>query len=217
MKSTLEKARRNPESTKARILSEAKRLFGDYGYHGATMRMIAKKAGIDISTLHYHWGEKKELYEAVIIDINNDLGKKFVEVEKIIRGRPLEERLAIAMDIMIDYLFEHPEVSDLVLTRYFGSIRQEELMDIRVPEFAGDIVRSMGLKRDGENLRISLSYVLALMNSMHSFVSGEKFFRKMLKKENEDYIAVVKKTLKQIYVCAFKHNPELFEKKDEPV
>ena len=37
--------------------------------------MIAKEVGIDISTLHYHWGDKNDLYEAVVVDVNNDLGE----------------------------------------------------------------------------------------------------------------------------------------------
>ncbi len=211
MKTSLEKAKRDPESTKARILAAARKVYGEYGYHGTTMRMIAAEVGIDISTLHYHWGEKKELYEAVIIDINNDLGRTFRNVEKIIHGRPLEERLAIAIDMMVDYLFDHPEVSDLVLARYFGSVRNEELMDIKVPEFATDIVRSMGLKQDKENIGKSLASVLIIMNSIHSFISGESYFAKIVGKNREQYIALVKDTLKSIFTNAFMGEKDMFQ------
>ena len=51
----MEKARRDPESMKARILEQLG-AFGAYGYHGTTTRMIAQRVGIDISTLYYHWG-----------------------------------------------------------------------------------------------------------------------------------------------------------------
>ena len=60
-----EKARMEPDSMKARILAAARRIFGCYGYHGTTTRIIAREVGIDISTLYYHWGEKADLYEAV--------------------------------------------------------------------------------------------------------------------------------------------------------
>ncbi|MBP7583831.1 MAG: TetR/AcrR family transcriptional regulator [Spirochaetes bacterium] len=211
MKTSLEKAKRDPESTKARILAAARKVYGEYGFHGTTMRMIAAEVGIDISTLHYHWGEKKELYEAVIIDINNDLGKTFRNVEKIIHGRPLEERLSIAIDMMVDYLFNHPEVSDLVLARYFGSVRNEELMDIKVPEFATDIVRSMGLRQDKENIGKSLASVLIIMNSIHSFISGEGYFAKIVGKNREQYIALVKETLKTIFTSAFMGKKDMFQ------
>ncbi len=73
MATPLEKARKDPESMKAKILQVARKIFGEYGFHGTTTRMIARKVGIDISTLYYHWGEKGDLYEAVILDINEDL------------------------------------------------------------------------------------------------------------------------------------------------
>ncbi len=211
MKTTLEKAKKDPESMKARILAVARRIYGEYGFHGTTMRMIAKEVGIDISTLHYHWGEKKDLYEAVIIDINNDLGKKFVEVERIIHGRPLQERIAIGIDTMVDYLFLHPEISNLVLFRYFGKIRHEELVDLKVPEFTIDIVRSMGLKQDKENISFSMTAVLTIMNSIHSFISGENFFSPMVTQNKDEYITIVKETLKGIFIPAFTQDTSRFE------
>src|SRR5512138_1281648 len=107
MSTPLEKARKDPESMKARILAVARRIFGEYGFHGTTTRMIAKEVGIDISTLHYHWGDKKDLYEAVVTDISKDLRQTLIAVEKVIHGRPLAERLAIAIDLTTDYLFAH--------------------------------------------------------------------------------------------------------------
>ncbi len=73
MASPLQKARNNPASKKGKILAAARSLFGKYGYHGATTRMIAEKVGIDISALYYHWGEKSDLFEAVIQDVNDDI------------------------------------------------------------------------------------------------------------------------------------------------
>ena len=211
METALEKAKKDPASMKARILAVARKIYGEYGFHGPTMRMIAKEVGIDISTLHYHRGAKKDLYEAVIIDINNDLGRKFVEVEKIIHGRPLEERIAIGIDAMVDYLFLHPEISNLVLHRYFGKIRHEELVDFKVPEFTIDIVRSMGLKQDKKNISFSMASVLTIMNSIHSFISGEAFFRTIIRQDRDEYIAIVKKTLKDIFIPAFIFDKSKFE------
>jgi len=102
MKSPLEKARKNPKSMKAKILHAARRIFGEYGFHGTTTRMIAKEVGIDISTLHYHWGDKNDLYEAVVVDVNNDLGRELRLVENIVHGSSLEKRLNRSIDHMMD-------------------------------------------------------------------------------------------------------------------
>jgi TetR/AcrR family transcriptional regulator, regulator of cefoperazone and chloramphenicol sensitivity len=204
METRLEKARKDPESMKARILAASRRIFGDYGFHGATTRMIAQDVGIDISTLHYHWGEKKDLYESVILDINKDLGQSLIDVENMIHGRPLAERMAIAIDVMTDYLFAHPEVSNLILFRYFGKTRHESGLDFKVPEFTSDIARSMGLVKDTKLVSpLAMMEVLTVMNAIHNFISGENFFRPMTGLERGDYIHTAKETLKFILIPAF--------------
>lgn len=204
METLLEKARKDPDSMKARILDAARRIFGEYGFHGTTMRMIAQDVGIDISTLHYHWGEKRELYETVILDINNDLQQGLIDVETTIHGRPLAERMAIAIDRMTDYLFAHPEVSNLILLRYFGKTRHDSRLDFKVPEFTGDIARSMGLTPDPKQVPpVAIMEVLTVMNALHNFVSGEDFFRLMTGMTRENYILAAKETLKFILIPAF--------------
>ena len=189
---------------KGRILKEARRIFGEYGFHGTTTRMIAQKVGIDISTLYYHWGEKGDLYEAVVMDIFEDLRVKLMDVERIIHGKPLAQRMDIALDIMVEYLFEYPEISNLTLFRYFAKTRQDEALELQVPEFMGNIAYSMGLVKDKKNLPADAKMkMLALMNSIHNFVSGENFFTVLTKTDREAYIKLVKETLSFIMVPGF--------------
>ncbi|MCF8036867.1 MAG: TetR/AcrR family transcriptional regulator [Desulfobacteraceae bacterium] len=189
---------------KARILEAARKIFGEYGFHGTTTRMIAKAVDIDISTLYYHWGEKGDLYEAVIRDINDGMGGKLVEVEKKIKGKPLARRLDIAIDEMVDYLFENPEISNLTLFRYFMKTRHGSLLDFRVPEYLSDIAYSMGLAEDRKNVPVEARMkVLSIMNAIHNFVSGENFFRPMMELDREQYIRQAKETLKFFNLAAF--------------
>jgi hypothetical protein len=46
--------------TKERILEIAERLFAPKGFEGARTRDIAAQAGMNISTLHFHWKSKTE-------------------------------------------------------------------------------------------------------------------------------------------------------------
>lgn len=204
MRTPLDKAKRDPESTKARILKVARKVFGEYGYHGGTTRMIAEEVGIDLSTIHYHWGEKKDLYEAVILDINNDLGQALQRIEKRIHGRPLEERMEISFDMITDFLFEHPEVSNLILLNYFSKTRIDSSLDVAVPEFTSDIARSMGLMkhRKPASPRAMLE-VLIVMNAVHGVISGENFFLKVLDIDRDAYTRLVKETLKFVLIPAF--------------
>jgi hypothetical protein len=65
----------------------------------------------------------------------------------------------------------------------------------------------MGLARDKKNVPPeTMMKVLAVMNSIHNFISGENFFRPMVKVERERYITLVKETLKFIHIPAFTQN-----------
>jgi AcrR family transcriptional regulator len=204
MPTRLERARNDPNSMKARILASARRMFGEYGYNDTTTRMIAKDVGIDISTLYYHWGEKQDLYEAVIMDISEEVQQKLNEVEKYVSGRSLTDRLEIAIDMMCDYLFSHPEVSNLILFGYFNKTRHGVTLDIRMSKYVSNIAFAMGLSNDKANVSIqSKARILAVWNTVLNFISGEDFFRPMLNTDREDYIKVVKETLKFILVPAF--------------
>jgi AcrR family transcriptional regulator len=204
MISTLEKARKDPDSMKAKILKVARRIFGEYGFHGTTTRLIAQETGIDISTLHYHWGDKANLYESVILDITDDLKSELVEVEKVIHGLPLAKRMEIAIGMVTDYLFACPEISNLILFRYFGKTRHETAVDFHMPEFVSDIARSMHLSESSKDVPVEAKMkVLAMMNAIYNFIAGEEFFRSMLALEKEDYVSRVKETLKFILIPAF--------------
>ena len=204
MSSPLEKARQDPESMKGKILAAARRLFGEYGYHGVTTRMIAKEVGIDISTLYYHWGEKQDLYEAVLIDLNEEIRGKLTEIEKMVRGKAIDVRLEVAIDVMCDHLFQNPEASNLMLFSYFSKTRTRSDLDSRMTEHLANIAVAMGLALDKAHVPPQANArVLAVWNSIINFASGESYFRPMLNLDRTAYLEVVKETLKFILIPAF--------------
>ena len=204
MPSRLERARQDPNSMKAKILTSARKLFGEYGYNDTTTRMLAGDVGIDISTLYYHWGEKQDLYEAVLIEISEEIQSKLKEVEKKVSGQDLTTRLEIAIDMMSDYLFSHPEVSNLILFGYFNKTRHGVTLDISMSQYITDIAFAMGLSNNRETASTEAkARILAVWNTVLNFISGEDFFRPLLDTNREEYIRVVKETLKFILVPAF--------------
>jgi AcrR family transcriptional regulator len=204
MPSRLERARQDPNSMKAKILTSARKLFGEFGYNDTTTRMIAADVGIDISTLYYHWGEKQDLYEAVLIEISEEIQNKLHQVEKKVSGQNLTTRLEIAIDMMSDYLFSHPEVSNLILFGYFNKTRHGVTLDIRMSQYLTNIAFAMGLSNNRETASTEAkARILAVWNTVLNFISGENFFRPLLDTNREEYIRVVKETLKFILVPAF--------------
>ena len=204
MPSRLEKARKDPNSMKAKILSAARKLFGQYGYNDTTTRMIAGDVGIDISTLYYHWGEKQDLYEAVLTEISQEIQSKLNEVEKKVSGQSLAARLELAIDMMSDYLFSHPEVSNLILFGYFNKTQHGVTLDIAMSKYISNIAFAMGLAQNRETVSTEAkARILAVWNTVLNFISGEDFFRPLLDTNRDEYIQVVKETLKFILVPAF--------------
>lgn len=204
MPSPLEKARKNPASNKAKILAAARQLFGEYGFQGTTTRMIAKAVGIDISTLYYHWGEKADLYEAVITDLNEGIEAQFAVIEHQARGKGLADRLDIAIEVMCDYLHEAPEVSNLLLLGYFSKSRTEVSLDEKVAGHIANIAIAMGLAIDKQHVSPQAkARIMTLWNAVLNFISGESFFRPILGVDKTAYLDVVKETLKFLLIPAF--------------
>jgi AcrR family transcriptional regulator len=54
------------DDSRERILAAATSLFAEHGYDGATTRLVAAAAGLNIATVAYHVGSKAELYREVI-------------------------------------------------------------------------------------------------------------------------------------------------------
>jgi AcrR family transcriptional regulator len=63
----LAKALEDPRSTPARLLDAAEEVFAEKGFGAASTREIARRARVPFGALHYHWGSKKELGEAVMV------------------------------------------------------------------------------------------------------------------------------------------------------
>jgi TetR/AcrR family transcriptional regulator len=65
--------------TVERILSAAKDIFSEFGFAGARVDEIARRAGVNKATLYYHIGDKKALYGEVIHGIVGKLAQELAD------------------------------------------------------------------------------------------------------------------------------------------
>lgn len=49
------------------ILDSAEALFARHGFYGVTTRQVATEAGVDTALIHYYFGAKRELFDAVLL------------------------------------------------------------------------------------------------------------------------------------------------------
>ena len=53
--------------TKEKILDTAERLIGEQGYAATSLRHVIAEAGVNLAAVHYHFGSKEELLDAVVL------------------------------------------------------------------------------------------------------------------------------------------------------
>ena len=79
--------------TKERILDAAEHLFAERGVDGASLRAVTREAHVNLAAVHYHFGSKEGLLEAVVArrigPINQDRLKGLEELEAAAQGAPI--------------------------------------------------------------------------------------------------------------------------------
>jgi AcrR family transcriptional regulator len=79
--------------TKEKILDTAERLFGEQGYGATSLRHIIAEAGVNLASVHYHFGSKEELLDAVVArkigPINRERLALLDAAEAAAAGRPV--------------------------------------------------------------------------------------------------------------------------------
>ena len=73
MSSTTDGRAERGEATKRRILDAARDVLVERGYAGTSTRVVAERAGTQLSLVHYHFGGKQQLLGAVLERQNADL------------------------------------------------------------------------------------------------------------------------------------------------
>lgn len=56
-----------PNETRDQILDAAEALFAGHGFHGVTVRQVARQAGVDPALLHYYFDSKRGLFDAAFL------------------------------------------------------------------------------------------------------------------------------------------------------
>src|SRR6266496_5289788 len=69
-------------SVREKVLAASVQLFAEYGYHAATMRDIAKIAGIQAASIYYHYTNK----QALLVEImETHMQQLNANLERIVR------------------------------------------------------------------------------------------------------------------------------------
>ena len=91
-----------------KILTAAESLFAQFGYEGASLRQITKKAKVNLAAINYHFGDKQALYCEVITrrlrPINQARLAELEKAEQSAAGEPVH--LALIIETLARPVFE---------------------------------------------------------------------------------------------------------------
>ena len=116
------KARDEPHGTAAKILDAAEHVFAEHGYAGTSTREIARRADVPFGALHYHWGSKKQLWDAVFRRLAGHTRDTIIG--NFTPGATLGELLDNLVDAFLDFFAANRTVVRLC---YRASLESPEL------------------------------------------------------------------------------------------
>ncbi len=110
---TARRKRDSADVSRARILAAARKRFGALGFERTRLEDVAADVGIGRAGVLYHFGSKRELYDAVAEEL---FGGLYRRLERDLQtAAPTSERLERSVDTLIDYVVEHPEAAQIAL------------------------------------------------------------------------------------------------------
>ena len=100
--------RRSGIDSKKRILTEAIKIFSEYGYKGTNMRMIARRAHISVGGLYLYFKSKDDLYLTLMKTRLDDLADRTREALKDVKDPA--EAIRIFIKLRFSYARKHREL-----------------------------------------------------------------------------------------------------------
>lgn len=85
-KITKNKLQSKTDATRLTLIRAGISVFSRKGYDGASNRLLAKKAGVNLALISYHFGGKRGLYFAVIRHVSHKLAVRFAPALKKIES-----------------------------------------------------------------------------------------------------------------------------------
>jgi AcrR family transcriptional regulator len=111
--------------TRRRLLDAAEDVFGELGYHDASIVKIAEAAGVAPGTFYLYFGGKQDIFDELVEDLNQRVRRAMTEAASRGRTRPEAERLGF--QAFFRFTAEHPGL--------YRVIRQAEFVSPRALRF----------------------------------------------------------------------------------
>jgi AcrR family transcriptional regulator len=182
-------------STQTRILRAGKQEFLSKGFHAASLRDIAKSAGVTTGAFYGYFKSKDDLFETLVGDVADTFIEKFEEVQHRFSNLPPQEQpnqmgtlSQEYLTLMVDYIYQHFESFQLILSCSKGTQYEHFIDRIVEIEVAGtnrflSVLRKLGHEVVEIDPQLEHILVSGLFTSFFEFV-----IHNMPKHQAVDYV-----------------------------
>ena len=102
------------KSTREKIINAAVKVFADYPYYAASIRMIGKEAEIDHPLVSYYFPTKALLFEEVIKHVTEEYYQANITWFEGLEEQTPERGLSLYIDRFFDFAVKHPKALRIV-------------------------------------------------------------------------------------------------------
>jgi AcrR family transcriptional regulator len=103
----------DPEA-RSKIIAAAEKLFAEHGLTGVAVREIASEAGVNGAMIHYYFGNKDGLYQAILENAASTVRSLIANATG--GNASVRKRLTSFVNAYAQYIFTHPNLA-LILSR----------------------------------------------------------------------------------------------------
>jgi AcrR family transcriptional regulator len=105
--------------TRQKLLDAAEKVFGDLGYHDASIVKITEAAGVGQGTFYLYFASKKEVFDELVLDLNRRIRHAMTEATAGAKNR-LEAEL-LGFGGYFAFTKEHPGLYKIIRQAAFTS------------------------------------------------------------------------------------------------
>src|SRR3954466_10345192 len=94
------------EARRAKLIAAAEAVFGEVGYAGATMELVAVRGGVTRSLLNEHFTSLDDLYVECVRSARAELEARLLEASLVHQGHP-EQQIRAGMTAYFQFVSDH--------------------------------------------------------------------------------------------------------------
>jgi AcrR family transcriptional regulator len=124
--------------TRRRLLDAAERIFGELGYHDASVVRVAETAGVAAGTFYLYFDSKKAVFDELVRDLNRRVRHAMKEASS--RGNNRREQELLGFEAYFEFTSTHPALYRIIRQAEFVS---PEMLRYHYDRLSGGYVEAL--------------------------------------------------------------------------